>query len=153
VDLPSPIKRHPTFQPYRALEGRLEDLIQARFGLQDSADIHGQVKRADLRLLATEARDLMGPAPKMWVALTEPPCEARIYPWSPSHARKMFLARFATVMLDRVDAALGICNGCGGALRLGGEPLVRGLWAQKCIGCGGDFGLTGLLDAAGKAIR
>lgn len=151
VDLPSPIKRHPSFEPYRRLEGRMEDLIQARFGLAVGTEMHDAVKKADLTLLATEARDLMGPRPKMWVVMPHPPLEDRIYPWCPEYARKMFLARFTGILFNTPEAALGVCEACGGAVRVDGGPLVNGLWRQSCLGCSGDFGSAGLLAASERA--
>lgn len=93
VDIPRPIKRAPELAGYRELEARLEAVIADRFGL--ALPIPASVKRADVVLLATERRDIMGPPPARWrVEEQVSPLEERIVPWRPEVAREMFLARF-----------------------------------------------------------
>ena len=51
------------------------------------------VLRADHQLLATEARDLMGPAPAPW-SLPEAALPERIQPWPAEQAERAFLESF-----------------------------------------------------------
>jgi len=93
-DLPSPIKRQmPLFQD---AESDLLRVIADRFGL--SWPMPEPVARADLALLATEARDLMAPPPEPW-RLEAAPLEARIEPWAPADAERAFLERCSELSL------------------------------------------------------
>ena len=57
------------------------------------------MKRADLILLATEARDLMG-NPRDWKALDGVIPRYRIIsPWSPEDAKDRFLQRYSHIMV------------------------------------------------------
>ena len=70
VDLPTPIKRH--VADYRAIEDRLQAVIERHFGVADVADANrDRIKRADRLALQWEQRDLM---PRVsWVPI--PPME------------------------------------------------------------------------------
>jgi hypothetical protein len=90
-DLPSPIKRQlPEFQ--RA-EAELLALVARRFELP--WPMPAAVHDADLRLLATEARDLMGEPPEPW-ALGVAPLAERIVPWTAERAEETLLAELRT---------------------------------------------------------
>jgi hypothetical protein len=56
------------------------------------------IKYVDARLLATEARDLMGPPPQAWEDLP-PPYGLRIDPWTVETAERRFLECAAAVGL------------------------------------------------------
>ncbi|MBI4701274.1 MAG: phosphohydrolase [Deltaproteobacteria bacterium] len=90
TDLPRPLKEQLPW--FRQLEERLLGLIAERFEL--GWPMPEEVAQADDRLLATEARDLMAPAPAPWGLRAEPLAE-QIQPWSPRRAERRFLARFA----------------------------------------------------------
>lgn len=65
--------------------------IYEALGVQPPADeVQKAVKYWDGALLATEARDLMGPAPAAWVALPDP-LKDRIEPLPPEEAKKLWL--------------------------------------------------------------
>ncbi len=135
-DLPSPITRDERLVAYRVAELELDLVIRKRFGLGGA---HGQaVHDADKALLATEARDLLGPTPKTWESLPKP-LPGEIRPWPANEARERFLGRFAELALEDFDQALGRCGTCGGAVRLNRKPLVRSLWKAPCCDCGGDW--------------
>lgn len=54
-----------------ALEGRLERVVQQRYGIQTAATAwHQAIRRADLIALATERRDLLPDHPQRWAVLT-----------------------------------------------------------------------------------
>lgn len=98
VDLPKPVKALPEMQPYRDAEARLQRLIFERYGLAPSEPTaDAAVHRADMILLATEARDLMPFRIPHWIKLTEKPMRDEVVPWAPSSARRAWMARFVEV--------------------------------------------------------
>lgn len=94
-DMVAPIKRQAQLAHYRRLEDRVLRVILDRFGVFPShADsLSPIVRRADLHLLATEARDFMAPPPESWGLWVEPLAE-RIHPWSWRTSEKRFLEAF-----------------------------------------------------------
>ena len=90
VDLPSPLKRTPEFNFYKKLENNLQSLIYKKFGLSEEEP--ASVKKADLLMLATEARDLISPRPD-WILPTIP-LPFKIVPLPPGEAKSLFLERF-----------------------------------------------------------
>ena len=92
VDLPRPVKR--CVPGYKEAEARVQLAILKRYGLVEAWDAYAEIiKTCDNRLLATEARDLMGPPPAPWVQMP-PPIDERIEPWSPYLARNVFIQSF-----------------------------------------------------------
>lgn len=93
-DIARPVKEQPDFGAvYRDVEGRLEEAIAERFGLQ--YPWHKSVKDADNILLVTEARDLMFGV-KGWSDYfqTIEPLEEPIESWTPEEAETLFLTRY-----------------------------------------------------------
>lgn len=89
TDLPRPVKcQMPLFDE---VETRLLEIIAAHFGLR--CPMPAEVKHADDVLLATEARDVMGPAPEPW-SFGGTPLRETIKPMSPAEAERAFLERF-----------------------------------------------------------
>lgn len=86
---------------YDALEERIERAIARRFGLRYPHP--ASVKRADLVLLATEARDLMHEPPRPW-GLPYPPLLDRVRPVPTDVAERMFRGRFAELTAARSAA-------------------------------------------------
>lgn len=75
VDLPKPLKDHPEFGVgYKAVERRLEEVIEERFGLPVGILNHPVVRDADGRAFATEVRDfgMLAKAPREWSYVPEP---------------------------------------------------------------------------------
>jgi hypothetical protein len=95
VDLPSPLKNDPAFGAYRDAERTLMEAVCERFDLP--VDEPAAVRRADLVLLATEARDLMPFTPEYWSKLTEEPLATKVVPWDSVTAERNFLRRFLKV--------------------------------------------------------
>ena len=92
VDLPRPIKNNTQLgECYAIVEKRNMECIAKKFQLENI--IYPAVENADNVLLATEARDLMGPHPAAWECLPEPLKEI-IEPWSPAKAEWEFLTRY-----------------------------------------------------------
>ncbi len=74
------------------IEERVMRAIEARFGVRHLA-LSDAVKHADMVLLATEKRDLLGPEPRRWAKLPDPLPE-RIEPWGWEQAETRFVERF-----------------------------------------------------------
>lgn len=98
VDMPTPIKRQ--MPEYRAAEEKLQTMIERTlfptFGQKGvcKSDAHVIIKKADLVLLATEARDLMND-PQDWKTLQGlTPWISQIEAWSPEKSKFEFLTRF-----------------------------------------------------------
>lgn len=69
-DIPAPLKHCPEFAFYRGLEKQCEQLLAQKFQL-----VYPRphiIKEIDMRMLATEKRDLMGPAPQSWDSMPAP---------------------------------------------------------------------------------
>lgn len=83
------------FYPFSKAEGLVLNAVFEALDILPLRNIaeSEQVKKADLQLLATEVRDLMGEPPQSW-HLTEEPLGLLIVPWKPEHAKAQFLARF-----------------------------------------------------------
>ena len=94
-DLPKPLKNLPEFAFYRAAERRLELVIAEVFGLP--TEMPESVKLADLRMLPTEKRDIMGKEPASWGLEAIEPYSRRVENWSPTFARASFCARYAAL--------------------------------------------------------
>ena len=91
VDIPSPLKRSGHFESYKQLESQMQKAICQRFGLSETEP--PSVKVADIKLLATEARDLMSPLHSDWVQPCEP-LPFKIEPLSQQDAKNLFMKRF-----------------------------------------------------------
>ena len=100
-DLPRPLKILPAFEPYRRAEAAVMRAICQRYDL--SVEMPASVHVADMRLLATEARDLMGD-PEWGRALgVEPLVGAAVEPMGEREAREWFLGRFHRMTGGRFD--------------------------------------------------
>lgn len=95
-DIAKPIKSLPGWEPYRAIEHRLQRAIYDRFGLGEEP---ASIKQADYRMLVTEACELMSPMHPDWFAVIEQKARydgmsLRGYCWSPTDAKATFLRCF-----------------------------------------------------------
>jgi len=97
-DLPRPIKRSMSFRTaWRDIEAGIEFAIVRAFGLSPTALHTDEIATADLRALATEARDLMGVGPNIGPGEAwgiETPLDTPIVPLSWELAEGAFLQRF-----------------------------------------------------------
>jgi hypothetical protein len=96
-DVPRPLKQLPEFEFYREAERRLQDAINACFGLPGCGSAEfAEVLRADTEMLGHEARniDVMLPVHPDWSPpeLTRP--KIWIVAWNPQTARERFLEEF-----------------------------------------------------------
>jgi hypothetical protein len=96
VDLPRPLKRLSSFGAYRLAEATVMGAVARRFDI--SPNEPDSVKLIDQVLLATEARDLLGPKPAEWGWMPDP-LPGRIEPWTPRLAEVTFLERFAELAI------------------------------------------------------
>lgn len=98
-DIPSPLKQFVRVkdEALAEAEGRALHNIFAALGLDWAQDVGtgtwSAVKHADLVMLATEARDLMGECDGRWIALPAPH-PACIAPMSWREARSAFVSRY-----------------------------------------------------------
>jgi hypothetical protein len=100
ADLGGPIKRvfhvhhADRIESFSDAEDRLLDVIATALGF-DPID-YAAVREADMRLLMTEARDVMGGQVVSW-EVSEPPLEETIIPMSWERAEQLFLERWEQV--------------------------------------------------------
>ncbi|MBX4920978.1 hypothetical protein HJA76_14890 [Rhizobium bangladeshense] len=89
-DMTAPLKSlNPSF---KAIEKRCEAAILDRFGVRITDPV--ELKRADVRMLATERRDLLLWRGERWSIADIEPYEFEIVPWSPDVAAEQFLCRY-----------------------------------------------------------
>lgn len=93
-DVAAPLKA--LLPDYKALEASVEKAVLERFGV--STPLPPSVKEADMRMLATEKRDLMPPHEDEWICDRFRPMPRRIIPLQPTHARQMFLNRYRQIV-------------------------------------------------------
>ena len=92
-DIVGPLKQ--LLPDYKVIEERVETAVCERFGLTLADISHPEIKRADLRLLRTEQRDLTSGSKDEWNGLSKyPPIDQRIDPLGPLDACTDFLIRF-----------------------------------------------------------
>jgi uncharacterized protein len=90
-DLSAPIKHSGMVDSFIEVEKKLQQAICQRFSL--TIEEPPSVKQADMKLLATEARDLLGNLHPDW-SLSVEPLPFNIIPWSPAKAKDEFIKRF-----------------------------------------------------------
>lgn len=99
VDMPTPIKR--LMPAYKPAEERIMLLVEEKFELQYKLDDQ-KIHAADMTLLATEARDLMGD-PDDWASLRAlNPLPEKICYWAPTTASYEFLEAFRSLTKRRI---------------------------------------------------
>lgn len=97
-DIAKPLKE--LLPDFKVIERRVEAAVFSAFGIPEK--LPPSVKHADLILLATEQRDLMGAASHRWT-YTEgiQPLERRILPWPHELAHDCFMTRFRQLCQKR----------------------------------------------------
>ena len=91
VDVARPVKRTPEMAAYREAERNVQRAVMHRFGLAEFEPEF--VKRADVEILYTEARDLFSGVHPEWQWFAKP-LAVTIDPVPPREAERMFLDRF-----------------------------------------------------------
>ena len=97
IDVPRPIKRN--LVGYKEIEERLAKVMGERFGF-DLVNLPREVLEADERMLVTEKRDLLKPAPAPWTVaqgLSTTPYDRKVEPWDPPRAKRAFLEAAKTL--------------------------------------------------------
>lgn len=107
ADVLRPIKA--SLSQLHEVEKGLEICISQKFGTM--YPLHEHIKYADMRLLATEKRDLMILTEHPWQPLPHPLSE-KIIPWSPKEAEKRFLSDFQDFNRDMLNQYMDL--GIGG---------------------------------------
>lgn len=103
-DVLSPVK----LQFVRDIECGINLAIAARFGFSADLFDHPEIRQADMLALATEARDLMGPAPDLWDSLPEPHPEPIRAMASREYVRMAYLnCLYAYLRLHNTEIAHG----------------------------------------------
>ncbi len=91
-DVATPLKQ--LLPEYKVIERRVETAVLARFGM-DLDSMPESIKRADLRMLATEQRDLLPKHPDVWACLAGvEPLDYRLKPETSRQAKRNFLTRY-----------------------------------------------------------
>jgi hypothetical protein len=98
VDVPRPLK--PILAGYRNIETLVDEAIRLHIGVPRAAWSHPSIKVVDRRLLRTEQRDLMPPAPGDDDRGDVEPFVDEIIALPPASARFAFLARYSELMAD-----------------------------------------------------
>lgn len=96
ADVSSPVKRLDAMAPYRDAERAIMAAICEHFGLPMVQP--ASVSEADLRMLATEKRDLLVNAGHGWRLNVEPYDDLTITSWAPGDAETAFLNRFSEIV-------------------------------------------------------
>ena len=97
TDIPSPLKQY--LPDFRAIEERVEKVIAAKYNLK--WPMPKEVKNADMILLTTELRDLLGDKADDWKDLQKQgfePLKNRIFPWE-SYSAKILLRSFSRELM------------------------------------------------------
>ena len=90
VDVPNTIPGNPRFAPVRVWEDKIQKVIGLALGIDLSHS--AEVKESDIRMMATEIRDLMPRMPSFstWCIKENDPVGQVIIPWGPSQAKLAF---------------------------------------------------------------
>jgi 5'-deoxynucleotidase YfbR-like HD superfamily hydrolase len=103
-DVSHPLKQ--ILPDYKEIEMRVESAVLGRLGV---SCLPPSVKKADLVMLATEQRDLMGTGGNDWALIANvKPLIKRITPISPFDAREEFLDRYFEIMKSSQELNSGI---------------------------------------------
>lgn len=97
TDLPSPFKKQPMFKSFVELENVLQNKLYEVFGCEKGED--HDIKSADLVMLFTEKRDLMGDPDWGWGNEIERLPQTLI-PWNHTLSKKVFLSVFNNLKND-----------------------------------------------------
>ena len=89
-DMPTPLKRQMPI--YKKIEESTQRVIAKKFDLD--WPMPEVVHYADLRMLMTEKRDMMGPAPKDWEINVAPFHEPIRETWRPKRAKFRFIEKY-----------------------------------------------------------
>ncbi len=93
-DVIRPLKKH--LPVIKKIERKIEKTIWQKFNIKNHDE--EEIKKADIILLLTEARDLMKSPPDKWESSDKyMPLNNKIIPWDPEKAERLFLQRFREI--------------------------------------------------------
>ena len=92
-DITRPLKYAKGMEVYSKIEKQIIEIIAQRFNLPLNFSHYPDIKQADILVLITEARDLMGD-PSWTKEFPFPPLKQKIVPLSPKQAKKLFWNRW-----------------------------------------------------------
>ena len=95
TDIPSPLKPH--IEGFKSIETYVHGKIEEAFGLDAEATSDAEVKEVDMRMLATEFRDVRRKKgdTSVWLSLSGiKPFDFKIRPWSPKKAEREYLRMY-----------------------------------------------------------
>ena len=92
-DISTPVKQ--LLPDIKKIEHVILKCIAEKFKLE--YPFREAIKKVDLRLLATEASQIMNPQVEVWPQLTEPPFDFRIKCVRPANAFSIFMRRYETL--------------------------------------------------------
>lgn len=92
-DISTPVKQ--LLPNIKKIEHRILKCIAEKFNLE--YPFNNAIKKVDLRLLATEASQIMNPQVEVWPQLTEPPFDFRLWCVKPINAFSIFMRRYETL--------------------------------------------------------
>jgi hypothetical protein len=100
-DVARPVKRY--LPGFAAIEETLMRVILVDLDVPlPSEAVQAEVDEIDLRMLATEHRDIMGPSPIPWASIEGVyPFGGNIAPWGPEVAESQFLRRYWELTRNR----------------------------------------------------
>lgn len=94
-DVIRPLKKH--LPQIQEIEKKIEKEIHKKFGIKNYNE--KEIKKADMILLFTEARDLMKSPPDRWENAGQyKPLDRKIIPWNPEKAERLFMRRFREII-------------------------------------------------------
>jgi 5'-nucleotidase len=130
ADFSSPLKNSGYFENYKQVEKQIQKVICQKFRLPNEEP--AEIKRADLIVLATEARDLMSPVHSEFRLDYEPLPEI-IVPLPPGEAEQLFLNRFRELVGShkREMVRCSVCQGSGIVAHSQMEYCTEQCWRCK----------------------
>jgi len=96
LDLAKPVKMCKEMSGYRVLEDAVQAAVCEHFNIPK--EMPASVKEADLRMLATEVRDVMCPPPASWGLEDVIPYTMKVQCMQPLNAKRAFLSRYAELI-------------------------------------------------------
>lgn len=110
TDVPSPYKARPEFAAFVQFEAKVQNTIERKFDISDSAEVRRKAKALDLAILGNEAHRLLGPEyltlepplpkpiPDGWTQHVNVP--APMWGWTPEVAEANFLDQYTRLFGD-----------------------------------------------------
>ena len=105
LDLPTPLKRHESMQPYRSMEQAVEQAVRFRFGLPLTTGL--EIRHADRIALWAEAEELLH-GTSDWVTETPHPNSELEIKWARERIREMLGMNSERLFLSTFNMLKGV---------------------------------------------